>query len=318
MNEIIDILKEQDNFVVLTHVNPDGDAIGSSLGMYHILKKLGKSVDIVINEAPVKFSYLEGFYDIKISSDKFYNYAVIVDTATKDRVNTGDILENVDKTIVIDHHISNTKFGDYNYVEDLPACSQIIYDVFKQVNISIDKNIGEALANGIITDTGGLSHGDVISRTYETIFELSNTIDIPYIFKNTISKVTKSEFELRKITINNLKFYKDNKIAVSFVTDDDIKKVNGTHYDAASLVNIGREIDGVYVSIFSKIFDNGIRISLRSNNVDVNLIANAFGGGGHVYASGITLNNNEDYEKIVGKIIKETERRIDEWDNNSK
>ena len=318
MNEVIDVINENDNFVVLTHVNPDGDAIGSSLGIYHILKKLGKTVDIIINEAPIKFLYLEGFNDIKISSDKKYNYAVIVDTATKDRINSKEVLENANNIVVIDHHISNTKYGNINYIVDLPACAQIIYNIASKLNIEIDKTIGEALTNGIITDTGGLSHGDVVSSTFKTVFELSKIVDISYIFKNTLCRVSKSEFELKKITINNLKFYKDNKLAVSFVTENDINKVNGTHYDTASLVNIGREIEGVYVSIFGKLFDDGYRISLRSNNVDVNLIASKFGGGGHIFASGITLNQDDNYDDLIQKLIIETENAIDEWDNNNK
>ena len=318
MNSIIDILKNKDNFLVLTHVNPDGDAIGSSLGMYLLLKTMGKNVDIVVKDAPIKFSYLDGYKDIKLDSNKKYDYAMIVDTATKDRINSYELLDQVKEIVVIDHHISNTKYGDINLIKDYPSCSQIIYEIVLELGIEIDESIALALANGIITDTGGLSHGDVLTSTYKAIFELSKIIKIPYIFKNTICKVSKSEFELKKITINNLKFYKDNKIAVSFVTADDIKSVNGTEYDAATLVNIGREIEGVYVSIFAKVFDTGVRISIRSNNVDVNLIASKFGGGGHVFASGITLNNNDDYKNLITELIKETERAIDEWDNSNK
>lgn len=318
MNSVIDIIKSNDNFVILTHANPDGDAIGSSLGMYHILKKLNKNVDIVINDAPSKFSYLNGFNDIKTSSNNHYDYAIIVDTATKERINTSEVLNNADKLVVVDHHISNTRYGDINYVENLPACAEIIYNIFKEFNIDIDKNIGEALANGLLTDTGGLSHGDVKVSTYKTIYELSKSIDIPKIYKNTLYTVTKSEFELKKIAINNLEFYKDNKIGYSYITESDINCVNGTHYDASTLVNIAREIEGVCVSIFTRFFDNGIRISLRSNNIDVNKIANKFGGGGHVLASGINVDKDINYEEFKNSLIKEVEKEINEWINSSK
>lgn len=318
MNNVIDIIKKNDNFVVLTHTNPDGDAIGSSLGMYHILKKLNKNVDVIINDVPKKFSYLNGYNDIKNSTNKNYDYAIIVDTATKERINTEDVLNNVNNIVNIDHHISNKKYGDINYIEDYPACAEIIYNIFKELNIELDKNIGEALANGIITDTGGLSHADVTNFTYKTIYELSNYINMPKIYKNTLYTVTKAEFELKKIAINNLSFYKDNKIAYSFVIKDDIIKSGGTEYDAGALVNLAREIEGVYVSIFTKFLDNKVRISLRSNNIDVNKIATLFNGGGHILASGIEINNVNEYETIFKEVIKELGNSIDEWDNCSK
>ena len=318
MNSVIDIIKNKNNFVVLTHINPDGDAIGSSLGMYNLLKKLGKNVDIVINEVPSKFSYLSGFDEIITNTNKVYDYAIIVDTATKDRINTSEVLDNVKNIINIDHHISNSKYGYINYIEDLPACCQIIYNIVRELDVEIDDNIGLPIANGIITDTGGLSHMDVLPSTYKAIYELSRLVDVPYVFNNTINKVYKSEFDLKKIVLDNLKFYKDNKITYSFVTEEDIKKVNGTHYDAGALVNIIREIDGVYVAIFTKIFDDGIRISLRSNNIDVNKVANKFNGGGHVMASGISLNGRDNYEEVLDNLIKELDRCIDEWDNSSK
>ena len=318
MNSVIDIIKTKDNFVILTHVNPDGDAIGSSLGMYHILKKLNKNVDIVINDVPSKFSYLNGYSDIKNESNNEYDYALVVDTATKDRINSNSVLGNVKNIVVIDHHISNSRYGDANYIEDLPACAQIIYNIFKELKIEIDKNIGEALTNGLLTDTGGLSHADVITSTYETIYELSKDINIPYVYKKTLGTVTKSEFELKKIAINNLKFYKENKIAYSYITEEDIKSCNGTHYDASTLVNIAREIEGVYVSIFTKMFDDGIRISLRSNNIDVNKVAGVFGGGGHVLASGISIDSLDGYDELLQNLINVLDSEIDEWDNSSK
>ena len=318
MNEVIETIKSYDNIVVLCHVNPDGDAIGSSLAMYHLLKKLDKNVDIVIKDVPIKFSYLNGFNDIKSNSDKHYDLAIIVDSATQTRINSSEILNNVGKTLLIDHHISNSKYSDINYIVDEPACAQIIYNIVKELGIEIDKNIGEALVNGILTDTGGLSHGDVKSSTYETIYKLSKIINIPYVYKRTLGTVTKSEFELKKIAINNLKFYKDNKIGYSYITESDIESVNGTHYDASALVNIAREIEGVYVSIFTRFFSDCIRVSLRSNNIDVNKIANKFNGGGHVLASGINIDYSEDYELLINNIIKEVGIVIDEWDNSSK
>ena len=154
MNNIIDKIQSSNNIVLLCHNNPDGDAIGSTLSMYYILTKLGKEVDIVINKPPKRFNFLEGFQDIKEESSKDYDTAIILDTATIDRVNDpSSILNKVEKKYVIDHHISNTHYGDENYIKKYPSCCQVVYDIAKKLNIKITKELGEALMTGLLTDT---------------------------------------------------------------------------------------------------------------------------------------------------------------------
>lgn len=321
MNNILKILSEENNFVILTHINPDGDAIGSSLAMYHALKKINKDVDIVINEAPKAFSYLNGYNDIKSDSNKKYNIGIILDCATLEKVNANqNLLNNIDKLVVIDHHISNAKYGDVNYVEEFPACAQIVYNIVKELGIEIDKNIGEAIYNGILTDTGGLAYSSVKSDTFLVAYELSKIINTSYVNKNALRTVTKSQFELKKICIEHLEFYKDSKIAYSYITEDDLNRVNGEQYDANILVNIGTEIEGVLVSIFVRFLDDVIRVSLRSNdtNIDVNKIANKFNGGGHVCAAGFRVDKDTDKDKLKKDIINEVEKVINEWNNSSK
>lgn len=174
MNNIIDKVLTSNNIVLLCHDNPDGDAIGSTLAMYHALKKLGKEVDIVIKEPPKRFNFLEGFQDIKEESSKDYDTAIILDTANIDRVNDpSDILNRVKRKYVIDHHISNTKYGDENLVKERPACCQIVYEIIKELNIEITKELGEPLMTGLLTDTGGFSHQDVLPSTFAMTEDLS-------------------------------------------------------------------------------------------------------------------------------------------------
>ena len=191
MNNIIDEIKVSNNIVLLCHINPDGDAIGSTLAMYESLKKLGKDVDVLIEDPPEVFNYIKNFTSIKKSSTKKYEVAIILDTASRERVSdSSNILDSVSKIIVIDHHISNTNYGNYNLVEKYPACCELVYNLIKEMGITIDKDIAVPIATGLLTDTGGFSHNDVLPSTFFLAGELIKIIDMSKIYKKvTIGKL---------------------------------------------------------------------------------------------------------------------------------
>lgn len=316
-DNIISELLKGDNIVLLCHENPDGDAIGSTLALYHALRKIGKDVDIVISDPPLRFSFVEGYQDIKSCSSKKYSIGIVLDTANKERVNNpNDILCNIDKLIVIDHHTSNTGYGNMNYVLNSPACCQIVYDLIKMMNIEIDSLIGIPLVTGIITDTGGFANRDVTAETFIVMSVLSKIVNISSVYKKVLGTVTKSAFELKKIAMDHLEFYKDGKIAFSYITYEEIEKVGARRDECSILVNIGREIEGVEVSIFVRVYEDSLRVSLRSTNIDVNSIASTFGGGGHINAAGITTMMK--FEDLKSKLIEKAGSKIDEWNISNK
>lgn len=317
MKKVINDIINNDNFVVLAHVNPDGDAIGSSIALYLYLKSIGKNVDVVIPNIPKKYSYLVGYDDVKSTSDAFYDVGIILDTATYERIGF-DKLDNIKRFVVVDHHISNSLYGDINYIEgDAPSCGNILYKILESMNANIDKSIGEALYSAIVSDTGGFRNNTVNSETFKIASKLSDIVDVSYIYRKAIGTISDSQFELRKIAINNLEFYCDKKVAYTYITKDDLGSTGATKDECSGLVNIARDIEGVEISIFARIIDSEVKISLRSNNVDVNLIASKFGGGGHVCAAGITL-IDVDSNDIKDKLLKEVEASIYEWINSSK
>ncbi len=318
MNDIIDVIRSKDNFVITAHYHPDGDAIGSTLGLYLALKKIGKNVDVVIDEVPSIFNYLVGFDKIKNDSDKEYDVGFILDNAEIGRINKVSLVDKMKMKVVIDHHISNTLYGDINYVETLSSCSMIIYKLINELGIEIDNDIASAIYTGIITDTGCYRNKNVYSDTFMVSSELSNIIDVSSVIKNAIGTINMSEFKLRHIGIDNLEFYMNDRIAVTYVTLDDVIKCNATKDECSSLVNIAREIKNVEVSVLIRYFDDEIRVSLRSNNIDVNKVAEKFGCGGHKYAAGISFKNAVNSDDVKSKIIKELESAINEWDNSCK
>lgn len=317
MNNIIDKIQSSNNIVLLCHNNPDGDAIGSTLSMYYILTKLGKEVDIVINKPPKRFNFLEGFQDIKEESSKDYDTAIILDTATIDRVNDpSSILNKVEKKYVIDHHISNTHYGDENYIKKYPSCCQVVYDIAKKLNIKITKELGEALMTGLLTDTGGFSHQDVLPSTFAMAKELSKIVNISNIYDKALKAITRNQFNIKQIYLNNLEFYYDGKVAISYITEEDMINTGVDQNDCGILVNIPLEIDAVEVSIFLRKYKEETRISLRSKNINVNEITKLFGGGGHIYAAGVTV--DIPYNEIRVKILEKVGKRVNEWSLSSK
>lgn len=317
MNNIIEEIQKNNNIVLFVHINPDGDAIGSSLGLYNALIKIGKKVDVIINNPPEKFSFLKGFDQIKDDIKKDYDLAIVLDTSSYSRIGDfNNAIIRARKIIVIDHHKNNELYGDINFISLLPACAQIVYNLIKEMNISLDYNISESLATGILTDTSSLSNDNVESSTFSAMAELSKFTNIPKIHKKVFASITYSQFELRKIVYNNLEFYKDGKIVFSFITEEMLNKLSVKKEDADLLSSTGKEIENVEVTIFTRIFSDSIRISLRSNNVDISEVASHFGGGGHPLASGIIT--EKKIEEIKDKLIEEVSDKIDEWYFNSK
>ena len=180
MSTLDNILKEIDkaeSIVILTHENPDGDAIGTALALYNALKQYGKNPDVIIPEYSQIFSFLAGSDEIKEKSDvEKYDLAISVDCATMKRlVGFTEYFEGAKFKIMIDHHSANTMYGDINFVNpDAPACAQIMLVMLEHFNIEITKDIGTCILTGIITDTGGFKYSGVTSETFEFVAWLLN------------------------------------------------------------------------------------------------------------------------------------------------
>ena len=316
MNNIISEIKVSNNIVLLCHINPDGDAIGSTLAMSIALKRLGKEVDIVIDNPPKRFNFIPEYNNIKLKSNKKYDTAIVLDTGSIERVNNLYILESVNKVLVIDHHKTNTKYGSVNLVEDYPACCEIVYNLIKEMNITIDEELGVPLAVGLLTDTGGFAHANVLPSTFAMAEELSKVVDISRIYKLVLRTISLNQFNIKKVALDNLEFYQNNKLAISYITEEDMKKNNVSEDDCGILVNIPLEIDTIEVSILLRKYTDTTRVSLRSNNIDVSSIASLFGGGGHINAAGITT--DIPFDELKEKLIKEVGKEIEKWNTSSK
>lgn len=313
IDQILKCIKKSKNIVIVTHENPDGDAVGSSLAMYHALKGLKKNVDIIIPEYAKCFNELPGINEVIKESDKVYDLAISLDAATDKLLNVWvKYFREADQRIVIDHHSTNTMFGDINYVDlSAPACAQVVYMLIKHYRWKVTPEIGTCIMAGIITDTGGFQYSGVSKDTFNIAAELLDAgVNISKVYKKVFDTKTKSSFELRRIAIDRMEFLEDGKIAFTYVTNEDERKVNAGVGDYEGIVSEGRSVEGVEVSIFlHELKDGEFKISLRSNSyVNVSDVCIMFGGGGHIRAAGAKM--TADPLVIRDKVVNEVKRQL--------
>ena len=306
LDNILEEIKKAETIAILTHENPDGDAIGSSLAMYMALKQMGKNPDLIIPELPRVYNFMPCADEIKKEgSIENYDLAIAVDSATIKMLNGwSNYFETAKVKVVIDHHSTNTMYGDLNYVNpDAPACAQILINIMYYFGIEIDKEIGTCILTGIITDTGGFQYQSTTPETFEFAAELlKKGVNVSDIYKRVMNTKSRANFELRRRALDRMEILEDGKIAVTYITKQDEEEVNAESGDHEGIVEEGRAIEDVEVSIFIRETSKGFKASLRSNSyVNVSDVCMMFGGGGHFHAAGCTI--AQSLEQVKEKMI---------------
>lgn len=313
LNQIKEKINAAKNILILTHENPDGDAIGSTLALYNALKKIGKKVTVLMREVNPTYSYLPGFNEIKndIENINEYDLCIALDSSDLERLYIyKKYFEIIEDTIVIDHHITNQNFGDINYVNAVASstCQNLIV-VFATLDIAINKDIAECLYTGILTDTGAFRY-NVSPETFEFVALLLEAgIDFAKIYRLTFDTTTEKRTRILGRALSRLELLEDGKIAYTYVTDEDKKEFECDDMDCESIVNHGRNIENVEVSVFIKERENTYKVSMRSNEyVDVSIIATKFAGGGHLRASG--FESAMAMEQLKQAVINEVKKQL--------
>lgn len=307
LDDILKQINKAETILILSHENPDGDAIGSSVGLCLALLNMGKKAEVLMNEYPANFSFLPGIENIKEeASFEKYDMAIVVDCPDINRVykEYRTYFEKAKVTAEFDHHSKNSMFADYNIVNHVsPACAEILVSSFEYLNIEITRDIATNLLTGIITDTGGFKNSGITEETFEFAgWALSKGVNLPVIYREAMMVTTKTKFEAEKLTMQRLEFYEDGKVAFTYMTKEDDEKIGIEPGDHDGIVEIGRNIKGVEVSIFLYEKEDGsFKVSLRSNDyVDVADVCMMFGGGGHIKAAGCTIEMKlEDAKKAI-------------------
>ena len=313
LDDITKAINEAETIAILTHESPDGDAMGSSLAMYNALKDMGKKPDIIIPEYPRTFSFLPGADEIlKEGKQKQYDLVISLDCADLKRLNGfANYFEDAKTTISIDHHRMNPMFADYNYVDPAsPACCQILVVILEYLKVEITKDIGTCLLTGIITDTGGFKYPGVTAETFEfAAWLLTSGVNVSNIYKKVLQIKTRANYELSKLAMNRMEFLEDDRITFTYITLEDEKRFQAEEGSHEGIVEIGRDIEGVEVSIFLHEAEDGFKVSLRSNEyINVSEDSFMFGGGGHMRAAGCKMTGT--IEQIKNKLVNEIKKEL--------
>lgn len=316
LKKVVACVKNHKNFLITSHTNLEGDALGSELAFYNLLKKLGKTAT-VINEDSLPYGY--NFFPQKNKLIKYkdnlknieFDCFVALDCSDLNR--TGEVyrLNSEKKTILnIDHHISNQKFGDINWVEPhASSCSEMIYKLYKALRLPLDRDTAILLYTGILTDTGSFRYSNVTSFTHKAVSQLLKfKLDIPHIYRSIYENIPFADMQLLTRILPGIKQEAKGRV-VWFQVKRDMLRNKKLSFDLSEhVLSFGRAIKDAQVVVLFKEnlgVKNEIRVNFRSQgNVDVNKIAQFFGGGGHKTASGATIHGRLDdiRRRVLAKI----------------
>lgn len=317
-NKIKDFLKKHRNFLICAHIGPEGDSLGSQLAFARAIKNMGKNCDIVNSDRYSReYIFLPGVDSIRTRPRiERYDAAIVLDCSDISRI--GNVANYLDKKIPIlniDHHISNIYFGDINLIDaDASSVCEILYFLFKKLNIKLDKTIAICLYTGIMTDTGSFKYANTGASTHLAVSQILKwRIDVPGIFRNIYQNLGFSDLKLINKVLLDVRKDTTRKIAWVGITKDTLKKYNPQIDLTDSILGFIRSIKDVEVCVlFREKRGKGknIRINFRSRGrVDVNKIAQHFDGGGHKTASGATL-RNISLKKAQAKVVKYIQNRL--------
>ncbi|MDP9186652.1 MAG: bifunctional oligoribonuclease/PAP phosphatase NrnA [Verrucomicrobiota bacterium] len=288
-------LREGVRFAVLSHVRPDGDALGSQLALGLSLKQLGKDVRIWNEDGMLeKYSFLPSANLLtKPAGDpEDVDVAIALDTAIQNRLGTGlPAVRSAKVWINIDHHPSNPGYGDLVYINPkAPATGQILFELIKSEKLPIDPAIAENLYVAISTDTGSFQYPNTTARTFEIAAELVRAgVDVGRVSQLTYENYPRRRTELLRDLLGTMRFEANDRVASFSLSLATAKKLGVLPEDNEGLIDHLRAIRGVIVAVFfEELPDGKVRVSMRSKNEKVNVcaICEKFGGGGHVLAAG--------------------------------
>lgn len=315
--KIIETLKHENKFYLIAHMLPDGDSIGSLLALSDGLRSLGKDITAFTpGHIPQKYSFLHGADLVKNIPELEDNdiTVLVLDSSDLERLGVFKAAVSASKKIInIDHHITNQKFGDLNYVNpDAAATGEIVYHLLKEIGAQITKQIAESLYVAISTDTGSFKFDNTTALTHRVIADLLETGISPALLSlKVFDERPLSFYILLKEALSSLEIYEDRQIAVMSLSKDIRERCGATTDDLEGIVNYTRNIEGVELGIMFYVEgENEVKVGFRSRRLDVSLLAGKLNGGGHPRAAGCRMYG--DFESVKNRVMIEAKNMIRE------
>ncbi|MFO3716915.1 bifunctional oligoribonuclease/PAP phosphatase NrnA [Anaerococcus sp. ENR1011] len=292
LEQLKSLIDQADEIGVVSHVNPDGDNLGSSLGLARALRNYGKDVEVLGHDTID--NYLKFLPDLEYYKNDYkdsYDLLLILDASEFDRIGDAQpVAHNSKKTAVIDHHLGGKITSDLNIIHsDAPATCQLVYEIINKLDLPLDEKTASLLFTGIVTDTGRFMYYDTNRETFDVAGKLIDAgadKDFIYqaLYQNKPIKTLKFETDL----IANAEFMENKVFAIA--SKDKVDEFGVQMGDSEHVVNILRDLEGIEVAMLLKEYDNGeYKVSMRSKGIDIAKVARENGGGGHVNASGFSI-----------------------------
>ena len=317
LNKISKLILDSQNILIVSHYDPDGDAIGSSMGLYYSLKKIGKNCYIYNRDKfPEYLNFLEAEKLINTKSDIPNNIELVLFLDLNDFERAGEEIEKyIDgyqgHIAVIDHHQSPKIESEFMLIDvNASATAILIYKIIVALGIEIDNKIATCLMTGIITDTSSFKNSNVNTDSFLIASKLLNdNADLKLINSNIYNDRSIYRLNLEKRIFSTILFDDNSRVAICYCTLNDYKETKTSKEDSEGIANFLLNHKEVEVGIFIReIEKNSWKASLRSNGfVDLSKIANTFGGGGHKNASGLKYQGSIEKLRndLIDKILNE-------------
>lgn len=311
--EIGGVLRAQQRFAILSHVRPDGDALGSQIALALSLEQLGKDVTVWNEDGLLeKYNFLPGGERLTRPprEPQDFDVAIALDTATQNRLGTAaESVRSAKTWINIDHHPSNPGYGDLVYIDPVsPATGEILFELIRIEKLPMNSAIAENLFVAISTDTGSFQYSNTTARTFEIGAELVRSgVEVGRVSQLLFENYPRRRTELLRELLGTMQFEAAGKIASFSLSLKVAADLAVEPEDNEGLIDHLRAIRGVIVAIFfEELADGKVRVSMRSKseNVDVSGICQKFGGGGHKLAAGTRVRGTlpEVEQKILEAI----------------
>ncbi len=305
---LVEILSTYPAYNIVGHVNPDGDCIGSGVALCQVLEHLGKDGFFIRNsQVADHFDYF--FINITSVDLESCNYQlplICVDCPVYSRVGKILLEKYESPFLVIDHHISNKKFGKYNIVAPYAASTtEVLMQLLERDKIHITANIAEALYLGLMTDTGRFSYNTSVN-TFKYAYDLVSAGVNPnkicsIIYENNSIK----RYRLLERFLNHMELFSNDRACLSYLSTADFMETGGSPLDTEGFVGYTRELHGILVGCYIEYHDNFVKCSMRSSNKELrlDLLASKLGGGGHACAAGFTSDVDTFSRNMLKEVI---------------
>lgn len=314
IEQIDSSIKSSKNILLVSHINPDGDTLGSMCGLYSLIKdNYKKKCDMVtVSDVPVTYNFLPNISEAKLISEydfsREYDLVINLDVAALDRcVDAQNLFNKAKITINIDHHETNPGYAKLNLVEpNASATAEVLVGLAKELGWKISLDTAICLYTGIVTDTGCFKFSNTTQKTMEYAgWLLSYGVSPSEIYQKCYESNSKDMVLFQSYCVNKAKFVNDDKIAYTIVYKKDLEKFNNKGEDFTDgLTEKLRAIKSTEIAfVVKELSAGGSKVSMRSKSKDIAQVCSSFGGGGHKLAAGALIKANP--EKAVKQVLNE-------------